>query len=267
MSRIEIMMMCNVFNSSRTLLGMICGALIGAHATAAHAQGVDEFGAYGQAAEPPESPQDVALEVRFGPYLPDVDDEFSNGAAPFDTLFGDTNRYLIGLEVDWQALRIPHVGTLGPGFGIGYTTMDGQTRNQSGALSDAQETSLNILPMYLAAVLRVDVLARKTPVPLVPYGKLGLGAAMWWTSDGIDTSRVGGTVGRDTSWGYQYALGAMLLLDVFDDESALELDSTLGVNSSYLFFELYGSDLDGFNSGDQMQVGTHTWFTGLAFEI
>jgi hypothetical protein len=59
----------------------------------------------------------------------------------------------------------------------------------------------------------------------------------------------------------------MLLLDVFDDESALELDSTLGVNSSYLFFEFYGSDLDGFGSGNQMQVGTHTWFTGLAFEI
>lgn len=236
-------------------------------AQVAQAQGVDEFGAYGQAAEPVESDQDVALEFRLGPYLPDVDDEFPAGVAPFSLLFGDKNRYLLGIEADWQLLRIPHVGTLGPGVGIGYTTMDGKTVLQDGSLSDNQETSLSILPMYLVGVLRVDVLARETPVPIVPYGKLGLGAAMWWSSDGIDTSRANGTVGRDTSYGYQYALGAMLLLDVFDDESALELDSTLGVNSSYLFFELYGSDLDGFNSGDQMQVGAHTWFTGLAFEI
>jgi len=256
--------MMRAFASSSLLfaLGIACS-----WSNQAFAQGMDEFGTYGQPDRPTESPQDMALEVRFGPYLPDVDDEFSGGVAPFDMLFGDTNRYMIGLEVDWQALRIPHVGTFGPGVGLGYTTMDGKTRRQDGSLTMDQETSLSILPAYLVGVLRVDVLARDTPVPLVPYGKLGLGAALWWSSDGMNTSREAGTVGRGTSYGYQYALGAMLMLDAFDDESALELDSTLGVNHSYLFLELYGSDLDGFGSGDQMQVGTHTWFTGLAFEI
>ena len=33
--------------------------------------------------------------------------------------------------------------------------------------------------MALQAVLRVDVLARETPIPIVPYAKLGLGSAIW----------------------------------------------------------------------------------------
>jgi hypothetical protein len=98
--------------------------------------------------------------------------------------------------------------------------------------------------------------------------KGGLGAALWWASDGLRTSRgPTGRVGRDISWGYQYALGGMFLLDFLDGDAALELDSTVGVNNSYLFFEWYKSDLDGFNNGKQMQVGTQTWFLGLAFEI
>src|SRR5690606_24899070 len=51
----------------------------------ARAQGVDEFGAYGDTS--PASDQYLALEVRFGPYLPNVDDEFSD-AAPFEETFG-----------------------------------------------------------------------------------------------------------------------------------------------------------------------------------
>ena len=56
-------------------------------------------------------------------------------------------------------------------------------------------------------------------------------------------------------------------LDIFDPEASLELDSTLGVNNSYFFFEYYKSNLDGFGSGKQMQVGAETWFLGLAWEI
>jgi hypothetical protein len=39
----------------------------------------------------------------------------------------------------------------------------------------------------------------------------------------------------------------------------------MGVNNSYLFGELFGSDISSFGSG--MQVGTQTWVLGLAFEF
>jgi hypothetical protein len=251
----------------RSIFGFALALSLGAGA--ANAQGTDEFGAYGGAEERYHgSPQNAAFELRFGPYRPGVDDELS-GAAPFEQTFGDDTRFLIGLEVDWQALRIPYFGTFGPGFGWGYTkfTADALLADGSGNRS-AQTTSLEIMPMYLVGVLRVDVLARETAIPFVPYAKLGVGYALWWSSDGDGASHADdGTVGRDASYGYQYALGGMLLLDFMDPGAAVQMDNASGVNNSYFFIEWYVSQLDGFGSGDQMQVGTNTWMLGLAFEI
>jgi hypothetical protein len=235
----------------------------------ARAQGTDEFGAYGGKEKHYEgSPQNAAFELRFGPYRPDVDDEFG-GSGPFDQTFGGDTRILIGLEVDWQALRIPFFGTFGPGFGWGYTkfTADALLGDGSGERA-AQTTSFEMMPMYVVGVLRADVIARETVVPLVPYAKLGLGYALWWTGDGDGTAESDdGTKGRGSSYGYQYALGLMLLLDWLEPHGASQMDAATGVNNSYLFVEWYVSQLDGFGSGDQMQVGTNTWMLGLAFEI
>jgi len=247
-------------------LGVALAAL--APAVPALAQGTDELGAYGglERRHQYESPQNAAFELRFGPYRPEVDSEFG-GARPFDDTFGGDNRYLIGIEVDWQALRIPHFGSFGPGVGWGYTkfSADALLTDGSGERS-AQETTLNIMPMYLVGVLRVDVLARDTYVPLVPYAKAGLGYALWWSSDGDGTAHGDdGTAGRGASYGVQWALGAMLLLDAIDRTSAIAMDASTGVNNSYFFLEWYRSQLG--TSGNQMQVGTNTWMLGLALEI
>ena len=244
-------------------------AAVLALAGTAQAQGTDEFGAYGglQDKKRYESPQNVAVEIRFGPYVPNVDDELGGGATPFRDTFGDDNRYLLGVEVDWQALRIPKVGSFGPGVGIGYTKMTGRGLLADGTQS-AQDTSLTILPMYAVGVLRVDVLAQETVVPLAAYGKLGLGWGFWWVSDGEGLAHDdSGDSGNGFSYGYQFALGAMLLLDALDQDAAVQMDASTGINNSYLFFEWYYSDLDGFGSGEQMQIGDNTWFIGLAFEI
>lgn len=252
----------------RRTAGALAALALITGAAPAGAQGVDHFGAYGgtDAKGRFESPQNFAFEARFGPYLPNVDDEFSN-ATPFEDIFGDDNRFLVGVEIDWQALRIPLFGSFGPGFGWGFTTMSADAPLTDGTGFSAQETSLTIMPMYAVGVLRVDVIAKETKVPLVPYAKLGLGAALWWVGDGEQTARdAQGSVGRDISYGYQYALGGMLLLDFFDPGAALEIDNTIGVNNSYVFIEWYVSQLDGFGGGE-MQVGTNTWMLGLALEI
>lgn len=234
----------------------------------ASAQGTDELGPYGglDNRHQYESPQYAAFELRFGPYRPEVDSEFG-GAKPFADTFGDDNRYLFGIEVDWQALRIPHFGSFGPGFGWGYTkfSADALLADGSGGRS-AQGTTLNIMPMYLVGVLRVDVLARETVVPLVPYAKAGFGYALWWSSDGDGAAHGDdGAIGRGASYGPQFALGGMFLLDVIDRTSAVEMDATTGVNNSYFFLEWYRSQIGA--GGDQMNVGTNTWMLGLALEI
>jgi len=248
-------------------IGAILPLLIGAPSIA-QAQGVDELGVYGESEhELYASPQHAALEIRFGRYLPNVDDEFNGGATPFADTFGNDNRYLIGLELDWQALRIPHFGSLGPGIGWGYTKATANAVvTRTGERSD-QETSLAIMPMYLVGVLRVDLFAKDMGIPLVPYGKVGLGYALWWSRSGDDSARDdAGAIGRGTSFGWQYALGGMLLLDALDERSAAEMDENSGVNNSYFFLEWYNSHLDGFG-GDRMEVGTNTWMLGLALEF
>jgi len=234
---------------------------------AAQTQGTDEFGAYGEQDHTHhESPQNGAFEARFGPYTPRVDS--SVPGTPFKDTFGTKKRYMFGLEADWQALRIPHLGTLGPGLGWGYTRATGRARltAQPDVLSDEQ-TALSVMPFYLVGVLRADVFMRDFGIPLVPYAKLGLGYALWWASDGGTTSRQNGVLGRGVSYGPQYALGGMFLLDVLDQQSARDADNGLGINNSYVFAEWFGSELDAFGSKSRMNVGANTWVLGLAIEF
>ncbi|MFC1642425.1 MXAN_2562 family outer membrane beta-barrel protein [Myxococcota bacterium] len=245
----------------------LCGLTIGLmYGSRALAQGTDEFGAYGGLEDRHRlgSRQDMALELRFGPYLPNVDGEAGLTGTPYRTVFGDDNRYLLGFEVDYQAIRVAHLGSLGAGIGWGYTYATGQAFHPDGGRS-GDETGLSLMPFYLVAVFRADVLARETLVPVAFYAKAGLGYALWWSSSGEETSREAGVAGRGSSLGYQGALGGMLHLNPFDRAAAVEMDNATGINSSYVFLEWYLSSLDGLGSG--MQVGTNTWMLGLTFEI
>jgi hypothetical protein len=213
------------------------------------------------------SPQYAAFELRFGRYVPNVDE--NTPGSPFEEFFGSSDRFLIGFEIDWQALRIPHLGSFGPAFGFGYTRMSGTNRLPGGADSSgvdiSQSSTLSIMPMYLVGVLRADVLMREFNVPIVPYAKLGLGYALWWVNDGIGIARNdGGRKGSDISYGPQWALGGMLLLDGIDQGAAKALDNEAGVNNAYLFGEWYNSEL---GSNSRMEVGTSTWMVGFALEM
>ena len=250
----------------RFVLVLTFGLLSLLRTPSAQAQGVDEFGAYGKT-RGAESPQIGLVEARFGPYNARVDKSVPNGT-PYADTFGDKTRYMLGLEGDWQLARIPHLGTLGPGLGWGYTRASGYARLTSNPdeLSDEQ-TSLTIMPIYLVAVLRADVLPRELGIPIVPYAKLGLGTALWWSSDGGETAYADDVKGSGISYGPQYALGGMFLLDILDRQTARDADVSLGINHSYLFGEWYGSDLDAFGSNKRMNVGANTWFVGLAIEF
>ncbi len=241
-------------------------AAVGSFSGVAGAQEVDEYGIYRarERGKPVESPQHFAFELRFGRYVPNIDDEFNN-ATPYETTFGSQDRYEFGLELDWQALRIPYLGTIGPGLHLGYTHFSARSFVTGGGGQRAsEETGLMIIPMGLDAVLRADVIARETPIPLVPYAKLGLGSGIWRITNGGGTAHASGLAGSGISWGPEFALGGALLLDFFDQSSSKNLDNEIGINNSYFFMEWDYSKL---GSGNQLEVGTSTWTLGLAFEI
>lgn len=250
-----------------TVVAAFTGAVL---ARNANADSNDE-GSWHQQHRVAESPQQFALEFRGTMYRPAIDDAFPAGSKPYEAVFGNDRRFCIGLEFDWQAFRIPWVGTIGPGFGWSYTAMSALAKTQqfpavTGAplIDSAESTSLKIMPMYVAAVLRVDVLARETPIPLVPYGKLGLGYGLFWTGRDAGDTRTGHT------WGKHYAIGGMLQLDWLDRQASMQLDNEMGINNTYLFAEWMVADLDGFaDSSDRshLRIGTSSWVFGLAFEM
>ena len=232
----------------------------------ARAQGVDEFGSYGKIrGDQSESPQDAAVELRFGPYKPEVDSALSS--TPFESTFGDDNRYLFGFEADWQLFRIPHFGTLGPGFGWGVTKFTAKAPFTDGSGTSQTDTRIWIMPMHLVAVARADVLVKDFGIPFVPYVKLGFGYGMWWTNDGGKPSKVDGVKGKGGSYGLTYAGGLMFLLDILDEDDAVTADGITGINNSYIFAEWYRPQLDGFGNEKIMDIGSSSWILGIALEM
>ncbi len=161
-------------------------------------------------------------------------------------------------------LRVPHVGSLGIGAGWGYTSSSGTATKVSDGTPSPEMTFLRIMPMYGVGVFRLDFLARETAIPLVAYGKAGLGYGLWWSGNDIDTKAKGHT------WGTHFALGGMLLLDALDEHAAVELDNEWGINNTYFYFEWMMANLDGFgHTGDHsvLHIGANTWVLGLAIEM
>jgi hypothetical protein len=214
-----------------------------------------------------ESPQNFALELRFGPYRPDVDSDPALTGTPYRDIFGTTPRVAVGVELDWQLLRIPYVGTLGPGLGLGYTSISEKAPISGSTELSGQDTSLNVFPFWGVGVLRADVFARQWKIPLVPYAKAGLGFAFWRSYTDAGTSSTGGVAGKGNTFGTYLGLGLAFHLNALDEYTARNFDSTFGVNNTYVFFEYYSLDLTGFGSKEALRVGNTTWAMGLAMEF
>jgi len=213
------------------------------------------------------SPQYFAMELRFSPYRPQIDDEPAlNGKTPYANTFGSMRRLMVQLELDWQAFRIPYVGTIGPGLGVGYTNMSDKSFTQTGGRSD-EDTSLDIFPMYLAAVLRADTFYRNAGIPIVPYAKAGLGMGIWRATNPGGTSDANGVRGEGKSLGLHGAIGISFALDALDPSAALQLDNATGINHTYVFVDYYVAALNGLAQSSALRVGTNSWAAGLAFEF
>jgi hypothetical protein len=214
------------------------------------------------------SSQLFTFELRFGQYFPEIDDKpglgrDKAGNLPYNGVFGPNDQFYFGLELDYLPFRIPYVGAVGPGFGWGFTTtsavakLSGDLTTESGT-----DTSFTIMPMHLSAVVRFDELMRRTGIPIVPYGKIGLGLGVW-TGSPVPS----GYNGAGATWGMHYAAGGMLALNFLDPRSAARLDETTGVNHAYIFGEFMRANLNGLGATPTMYLGSTSWVVGLAFDL
>jgi hypothetical protein len=223
-----------------------------------------------------ESPQNFAFEFRFGAFWPAIDSTpglhpstADPNGTPFAGIYHSGPQLMSGAEFDWEAFRIPHLGTIGPGLGLGYMKATTKAKKQSDPTMDSgEDTSIEIIPFFGVAALRVDVFLRDFHVPLVPWVKLGIGYALWRASNTLGTATSNGVLGEGHTLGTHLALGLGLNLNFLDRDTAQEFDNSLGVNGTYLFAEFTREDLTGLGTQNSpMHVGGNAWTFGLALEF
>jgi hypothetical protein len=214
------------------------------------------------------SPQYGAIEIKFGPYRPNVDDQPGITGTPYKDTYGKKeSMFLATLEVDWQFFRIPVIEvSLGLAGSMGFMRESANALTVTGDRSN-DETSINVFPFALLGVIRVDSLADLLGIPLIPYFKAGVNWYVWWTRTSGTTDGSGGTPG------WQINPGLALRLDQFDKMSARTFDNEVGVNHSFIFFELLIANVDGFGGSDNLylsplNIGRYaTWQAGLGVEF
>jgi hypothetical protein len=229
-----------------------------------------------------ESPQRFAIEIKFGPYLPDIDRNYEGaGLGPYANVFGETDDTGVAtsppkkgvfsvLGFEWQFYHLGGAFSLGTTIGLfrdkaqalqAEPDEDGNVRNA------ADSATFNVVPITVLLGYRFELLADRYRVPLVPYARAGLGYGFWWATKGgrgdISIAQ-DGQKARGGSLGWQANLGLMLRLDFIDRASAVDLDRNTGINHTYLFGEWQFSHLDGFNSGKRLSVGDDTFMVGFA---
>jgi hypothetical protein len=217
------------------------------------------------------SPQHFLLELRFGPYSPDVDNEF-DGSTPHRDFFGKGHRLMTQVELDYQLFQ--DFGTAAVGVSLGYFRETGQAWIEPAAgvepdTRSGDKSRFSLYPLALLAVYRADQTWRLARIPLVPYVKAGLNYTLWSVYDGNDkvaSSSPSGR-GRGGTLGWQAAAGAALILNVIDPGSARELDAETGINNTQLFFEFDKFASSGLGQKNRLHVGDTTWIMGLGFEF
>ena len=209
------------------------------------------------------SPRGWNLELRFGPYRPDVDSEFASrgsDARPYARLFSSSRHLLFQAEVDRHLSH--RFGTWAIGANAGYTRASAAALAADLQTRTGDETSLTLLPLSLSLVYRADLLRPDHGLALIPYAKAGLDCTFWRIAD---TARSGTTEGKTLGW--HGALGVSLDLASFDPDAARAMDRDSGVNQTAIFFEVARYALDGFGSDSVLRVGDTTWMGGLMFEM
>ena len=217
-----------------------------------------------------ESPQRFYMEIKLGLYTPEIDADLSGSDSAFGHIFGDSSGLMVKGELDVEIWR--GFGTVAIGGVFGWYNISADAFSDNGNDTTAStstdrtgsETSLTLLPLSLLAIYRFDWPAMKYRFPLVPFVKFGVNYTAWWIDIDGDTAKYDGDEAKGGTLGWQVNVGGALLLDVLEPSAAKTLDVEMGINHTYLFFEMVHVSSVGDN---KLNVGDTTWNAGIALEF
>lgn len=183
-----------------------------------------------------------SLELGAGPYIPNIDHEFS-GATPYRDIFRGSPAPM------WRVHLAKSVwsgaGSLEVGLRTGFWSKSGHailTAGPNAGQSSGDRTTLNILPTSLTLTYRADQIWENARIPVVPYARVALERYNWWATKGTKWAKRGATNG------WSATAGVAFMLDFLDPEAARDLDNEAGVNHTALYFDVTKSKVDDFGS-------------------
>jgi hypothetical protein len=248
-----------------------------------------------------QSSQRFLVELKFGPYSPNIDASQGVMGHPFADLFppdtGKTRppgKLLTQVEFDYQFLhrsfgnfaigntagyyrRTTHSFAFNTNPATGSPTQACSTTDPANlCVRSGDTTALNIVPLSIMAIYRFDYLALRYKIPFVPYFKIGLAYYVWWIENGggflsIAQFTPAGSTSSQGGWGgtlgWVMNPGGAFLLDVLDPQAAKIIDAELGINHTYLFCEFNYADISGFGAAGKMNLSDTSLNAGIAFEF
>ncbi len=203
--------------------------------------------AIGREAEEGWSPEGYLLSFGVGAYRPNP------GSEDFKLVYPDDNGPILLVEFDFYLYRIPFIGPIGLGIAGGWSGYKGaacESASLPACVPSTQTAKFSLFPLNVMAVLRIDALARETPVPFVFTGKVGFNSVFF-------NEDVGSGKSSGRSHGFGWAAQFAIELNFVNERRANALDEDWGINSSFFFFELAGSD-----ANSRAPVGDNLYFTG-----
>lgn len=144
--------------------------------------------------------------------------------------------------------------------GLGFLQFTGtQTFVDSGDTS-SDKVMMTIFPLTVDLLVGIDIVDEQ---PVMPYGGIGLGVALW-----REHETGGGEKWTGDRFGFNAFFGAAFLLDVIERSRAHQLDETTGINDAYLTIEGRWADVkyqvrDGATTSDGLGFGGWSVTGGL----
>jgi hypothetical protein len=207
---------------------LVLAAVLGLAPDYAHAQSIGEVDKEGW------TPEGFLVSFGVGAYRPDP------GSQAFDRSYPSGNGPLLLGEFDFFLYRIPFLGPMGIGVAGGWANYKGTgCLDPSGPCVPSNDSAkFSLFPL------------NKTPVPFVFTGKVGYNTVFF-------KEEVGSGKSSGRSHGFGWAAQIALELNFINERRANALDQDWGINSSFFFFELAGSD-----TNNRAPVGDKFYFTG-----
>lgn len=229
-------------------VSMLVAGLLGAAANPAPARA--DLGDWTDVEAFRPSPENFGLELRIGGFTPtSLGDEWTR-------IYGGDLGPLLSFEVHYFPARIPYLGLVGLGGGIGWSQYSGRAPRAAATATQGEETSFEIVPFDLMLLWRFDTLARELRIPIVLTPKVGLDLVYWGTGTGGEGQADGWSIGP------RFAGKFSLELDFLEPRAGRQLDEEWGVNHSEVFVELWYS-MAGDLTGRQLPLLGWGWVAGL----